>query len=358
MWPSSLGYDSCINEGLVSPINQQIALKTIKKFGFSVNAVWNGKEALDYLLETPSADHPKPDIILMDVQMPILDGYRATHVLRNHNPYSSIEGLGAVPIIAMTASAIQGDKEKCKEAGMNDYLAKPVKAKTLESMLLKWVRRRKAMMLDESLSRGPADPETVCTDPEASPHKPNNNTSHHADHRSSEDCERAGGVMSIPDSSRWIGCEGDRDMLRCEAEEKATSLRDDKLLAASSSAHPSYTLDTHLSPTRRTSIRPKSPTPALTEENIGILDREHDGLLPSMTTKKSRRRPSLGQSSTRVESSDSSLSPSSTVGSLRDPTQQGGKLRSSAAAAATRGRLIRNDSDRSQVTVTDVRTER
>lgn len=326
--------------GGFSPINQQIALKTIKKFGFSVNAVWNGKEALDYLLEAPSASHPKPDIILMDVQMPILDGYRATHVLRNHSPYSSIRGLRDVPIIAMTASAIQGDMERCKEAGMNDYLAKPVKSKTLEIMLLKWAGRRKAM-LDEPLNLGPTDLETACTDPEASP--PKSNTSQRSV-QSSEDRECAG-VMSIPDSPRWIGCEGDRDLQRCEAEEKATLLRDDKLLAASS-AH-SYK-GTHLSPTRKSAMQPGSPTPALTEENISILDREHD----ESPSNQSRFAHNMEQSSMRVASRDSSPA-SSTVGSLQNATNQG-KLWSS-AATTTRGRLNRNDSDRSQVTVTEAR---
>ena len=103
---------------LCSAINQQIALKTVRKFGFSVNAVWNGKEALDYLLEAPSTTHPKPDIILMDCQMPVLDGYRTTHLIRHHSPYSAIASIRALPIVAMTASAIQGDKEKCTEAGM------------------------------------------------------------------------------------------------------------------------------------------------------------------------------------------------------------------------------------------------
>lgn len=83
-----------------------------------MNAVWNGKEALDYLLEAPSTTHPKPDIILMDCQMPVLDGYRATHLIRHHSPYSAIASIRTLPIVAMTASAIQGDKEKCTAAGM------------------------------------------------------------------------------------------------------------------------------------------------------------------------------------------------------------------------------------------------
>jgi len=69
---------------------------------------------------------------------PILDGYRATQMLRHSEPYASEERLKNIPIIAMTASAIQGDKEKCQRAGMNDYLSKPVRGKVLEQMLVKW----------------------------------------------------------------------------------------------------------------------------------------------------------------------------------------------------------------------------
>ncbi|KAJ8066151.1 hypothetical protein OCU04_005242 [Sclerotinia nivalis] len=129
-------------------INQQIALKTIRKLGFTASAVWNGKEALDYLLaaDSPNPPHPKPDIILMDVQMPIIDGYRATHILRHHSPYSY--STRNIPIVAMTASVIQGDREKCQKAGMDDYLAKPVKGKTLEKMLVRWAINRRVPPLE------------------------------------------------------------------------------------------------------------------------------------------------------------------------------------------------------------------
>ncbi|KAK0618109.1 hsp90-like protein [Bombardia bombarda] len=122
-------------------INQQIATKTIKKLGFQVTAAWNGKEALDYLMAAKNGKEKKPDIILMDVQMPIIDGYRCTHLLRHHLPYKSY--VSDVPIVAMTASAIQGDKEKCKRAGMDDYLSKPVKSKTLERMLVRWITNKR-----------------------------------------------------------------------------------------------------------------------------------------------------------------------------------------------------------------------
>ncbi|ESA43824.1 autoinducer 2 sensor kinase/phosphatase luxQ, variant [Neurospora crassa OR74A] len=117
-------------------INQQIAIRTIRKLGFQVAAAWNGKEALEYLSKASTGKTRKPDIILMDVQMPLIDGYLCTHLLRHHAPYRSY--VRDVPIVAMTASAIQGDKEKCKRAGMDDYLSKPVKRTTLERMLLRW----------------------------------------------------------------------------------------------------------------------------------------------------------------------------------------------------------------------------
>jgi CheY-like chemotaxis protein len=72
----------------------------------------------------------------MDVQMPVIDGYRATHLIRHYEPYKSSSG--TIPIVAMTASAIQGDREKCMRAGMDDYVAKPVKAKMLERTLDRW----------------------------------------------------------------------------------------------------------------------------------------------------------------------------------------------------------------------------
>jgi CheY-like chemotaxis protein len=72
----------------------------------------------------------------MDVQMPVIDGYRTTHLIRHHDPYKRASG--TIPIVAMTASAIQGDREKCMRAGMDDYIAKPVKGSTLERTLDRW----------------------------------------------------------------------------------------------------------------------------------------------------------------------------------------------------------------------------
>ncbi|KAK3984145.1 putative signal transduction histidine-protein kinase [Cladorrhinum sp. PSN332] len=133
-------------------INQQIAIKNIQKLGFQVAAAWNGKEALDYLMAAKEGRARKPDIILMDVQMPVIDGYKCTHVLRHHVPYKAY--VGDVPIVAMTASAIQGDREKCKRAGMDDYLSKPVKSGLLERMLVRWSTKPRLLVPDNGGTGG------------------------------------------------------------------------------------------------------------------------------------------------------------------------------------------------------------
>lgn len=74
--------------------------------------------------------------------MPIIDGYRTTHLIGHHVPYNIASR--DIPIIAMTPSAIHGEREKCKKAGMVDYLAKPVKGKILEKMLVRWAIRRRS----------------------------------------------------------------------------------------------------------------------------------------------------------------------------------------------------------------------
>lgn len=117
--------------------------------------MWNGREALDYLDSSQRGATNKPDIILMDVQMPVIDGYKCTHIIRHHVPYRAYTR--DVPIVAMTASAIQGDREKCTKAGMDDYLAKPVKSKILERMLVRWCKARRssqsfAVAMDASAS--------------------------------------------------------------------------------------------------------------------------------------------------------------------------------------------------------------
>ncbi len=335
----------CILLTMCSAINQQIALKTIKKFGFSVNAVWNGREALDYLIAAPSQGKPKPDIILMDVQMPVLDGYRATHLIRTHSPYSSIDGMSAVPIVAMTASAIQGDQEKCRKAGMDDYLAKPVKGKTLEDMLIKWaIKIKRKGGLNENRAPWETSHDSNCSAPKiisASTHAadPVDSTTETSESSGDSDC-------AIIDASGLaeLESEGDREMQRVEAEEKATSLRDDKLLAASNSHidHSTLAMNTH--------SRPGPPIAALTEENMDRFDRAHDeahgpSLMPDENGEE------LSDSSLRATGRDDSP-PTSTVGSLRGP-HAGRYAKAWSNDVGGRGaKMKRNQSDMSQKTIT------
>lgn len=114
-------------------INQKIAVMNLRQLGFHVSAVWNGEEALRYL----RSGERRPSVVLMDCQMPIMDGYEATRILRRDSALDL--GVRDVPVVALTASAIQGDREKCEAAGMNDYLSKPIAKDRLEKMIVKWV---------------------------------------------------------------------------------------------------------------------------------------------------------------------------------------------------------------------------
>jgi signal transduction histidine kinase/predicted ATPase/CheY-like chemotaxis protein/serine/threonine protein kinase len=118
----------CIAED--NAINRKIALSYVKKLGLQAEAYDDGKQAYEALQAAAKANRPF-HLVLMDVQMPVLDGYEATKAIRRDQDRLVREVL----IIAMTASAIRGDREKCLEAGMNNYLAKPVKVKVLKGML-------------------------------------------------------------------------------------------------------------------------------------------------------------------------------------------------------------------------------
>lgn len=111
-----------------NPVNQKLAVSLLTKAGYSVEIAENGKEAV----EMYSAKPHMFDVILMDIQMPELSGIDATKLLRE-------KGFMSVPIIAMTANAMKGDREKCLEAGMTDYIAKPIKREVVFEMLQKWV---------------------------------------------------------------------------------------------------------------------------------------------------------------------------------------------------------------------------
>ncbi|MCP4713474.1 MAG: response regulator, partial [Deltaproteobacteria bacterium] len=112
-----------------NPVNLQVALAMLKKLGYCADTAANGLEAVKAL---ENIDY---DLVLMDCQMPEMDGYEATRQIRS--PESAVLNPG-VPVIAMTANAMKGDREKCLEAGMDDYIAKPVKKDALAEVIERW----------------------------------------------------------------------------------------------------------------------------------------------------------------------------------------------------------------------------
>lgn len=113
-------------------INQLVASEMLHSLGYSVVIAENGQDAIRQLEKSPDAF----DIVLMDCQMPVMDGYEATRRIRSSK---NIEYDPNIPIIALTANAMKGDREKCLEAGMNGYLSKPIIHEQLISELNRWV---------------------------------------------------------------------------------------------------------------------------------------------------------------------------------------------------------------------------
>jgi len=116
-----------------NPTNQQVALGILGKFGLSADSAFNGKEAI-WLMEEVCYN-----LIIMDVQMPEMDGLEATRYIRN--PESSVLN-HQVPIVALTAHALTGDREKCLMAGMDAYLTKPLNPRLLLAELIKWLGKK------------------------------------------------------------------------------------------------------------------------------------------------------------------------------------------------------------------------
>ena len=112
-----------------NPINQEVAMTILGKVGVQVKAVANGRLALEALTSEPY------DLVLMDMQMPEMDGLEATRAIRK--PDSGVQNRD-VRIIAMTANAMLGDRERCLESGMNDYISKPIKTTELLEKLAYW----------------------------------------------------------------------------------------------------------------------------------------------------------------------------------------------------------------------------
>ncbi len=111
-----------------NPANLKLTTLVLTKAGFRVDAARNGHEAVAMYTSTPDVF----DLILMDVQMPEMDGLRATTAIRE-------KGFDTVPIIAMTANAMKGDRENCLDAGMNDYIPKPIRRENVLEVIRKWI---------------------------------------------------------------------------------------------------------------------------------------------------------------------------------------------------------------------------
>ncbi|MBI2810013.1 MAG: response regulator [Candidatus Melainabacteria bacterium] len=111
-------------------VNQRVAVLQLQQIGFTADVVSNGEEAVE------AANKNKYDLILMDCQMPIMDGFGATREIRK----AEIRTGRRVPIVAMTAHAMEGDREKCIAEGMDDYISKPVNPTVLSAILEKWLQ--------------------------------------------------------------------------------------------------------------------------------------------------------------------------------------------------------------------------
>lgn len=316
---------------------------------------------LDYLLAKPSADRPNPDIILMDVQMPIMDGYLATHTIRTQEPFKDSASIRSTPIIAMTASAIQGDREKCQEAGMDDYLAKPVKGKHLEKMLVKWAIQGKInQMEEEQRNQSPPDPERQAQQPNGAPNQRSQSTETNAnDPFDSHDTLRtisasnsSSTVTSTPLTTSAVGRPGpgplqetqpsrsslradraselsaalgrldytnraalsksaesdaDRVLRRVNDEEKASSLRDDRLMASGEDPRSARTGTERKRDRGEKKEREGGPSHMLTTENMQRFGVEQDKKVEERRAVGSSGKGSVGTSAApymRRESED------------------------------------------------------
>ncbi|MCU1347236.1 MAG: domain S-box protein [Acidobacteria bacterium] len=132
-----------------NPVNQRLAVMQLERLGFHADTVSNGRQAV------AAAARTAYDLILMDCHMPEVDGYEATRLIRMH------EGTARhTPIVAVTANALAGDRERCLAAGMDDYLAKPVLELDLARMLERWIAPR-AVAVTAVAAASPAAPASV-----------------------------------------------------------------------------------------------------------------------------------------------------------------------------------------------------
>ncbi len=128
-----------------NPVNQRVAQRLLDLHGLDVTAVGDGRQAVERLEREPF------DVVLMDCLMPVMDGYMATRLWRERERTT---GTGHLPIVAMTANAMAGDRERCLAAGMDDYISKPLDRAALAQLLKKW------LAVSQAQASPPAEPRT------------------------------------------------------------------------------------------------------------------------------------------------------------------------------------------------------
>lgn len=116
-----------------NPVNRRLIEVLLRKQGIAVDSVENGEEALAVILD---AQRPAPDLVLMDIQMPVMDGIEATRRIREMDTQV---GRVRLPVVALTAGAYEEDRQRCLAAGMDDFLAKPINVKELHQLLGRWL---------------------------------------------------------------------------------------------------------------------------------------------------------------------------------------------------------------------------
>ena len=139
-----------------NPVNLKVAARLVENMGLAIDTAENGQIALDKIASK------QYDLVFMDCQMPVMDGYQATRALRQRERQN---GLPRLPVIAMTANAMAGDRQKCLDAGMDDYLSKPIKKDLLQETIQRWLKRRQQTRPGERMNQETPPPSAAAPTP-------------------------------------------------------------------------------------------------------------------------------------------------------------------------------------------------
>ncbi|KAL2855277.1 CheY-like superfamily [Aspergillus pseudodeflectus] len=130
------------------PINQKVVAKLLSRLGnCTFSLVGDGQQVLEYLAG-PTATCPRPDLILMDTAMPIMDGLHATSIIRTSPPFANNPSIATIPIVAVTASSTKQEQEMFRQRGFDDIITKPIYSAVLKGLLEFWGRSRIVLLPD------------------------------------------------------------------------------------------------------------------------------------------------------------------------------------------------------------------